>query len=154
MGAKKVVNYSKEGWEKEAGEDFDLILSTRDVAEGFPLADFLGLLDVHARFITVGLPDSPLPGLPAFAYVGNGALFGATHVGSKKEVKEMLELAAEKVRQQSRRHGLDRTDYSYCLQGIKTWIEELSMKDASKAVQGVKDNKVRYRYVLKQDIDP
>lgn len=36
--------------------------------------------------------------------------------------------------------------------GIKTWIEELPMSQASKAVQGVKDNKVRYRYVLKQDL--
>lgn len=37
--------------------------------------------------------------------------------------------------------------------GIKPWIQVLDMKDAGKAVQGVKDNKVRYRYVLKQDIN-
>lgn len=37
--------------------------------------------------------------------------------------------------------------------GIKTWSEILPMKDVGKAIQGVKDNKVRYRYVLKQDID-
>ena len=37
---------------------------------------------------------------------------------------------------------------------IRTYIEELPMKDANKAVEGIKANKVRYRYVLKQDIDP
>lgn len=37
--------------------------------------------------------------------------------------------------------------------GIKTWIQELPMSKANEAVQGVKDNKVRYRYVLKQDLE-
>ena len=32
-------------------------------------------------------------------------------------------------------------------------IEELPMKDVQKAVEGVKNNKARYRYVLTQDID-
>ena len=88
MGAKHYVNYSKDGWQKEAGEDFDLLLSTRDVAKGFPLDDFFELLGVHKRFITVGIPDDPLPGLPAAAYVSTGALFGGTHIGSKKEVRQ------------------------------------------------------------------
>jgi len=134
MGAKNFVNTSDEDWVKQAGEDFDLIVSTRDVAEGFPIDDFLSILNVHGKFVTCGLPDNPLPQIPAFAFASNGAFFGGTHIGNKKECVEMLKLAASK--------------------GIKTWVEELSMKEASKAVQGVKDNKVRYRYVLKQDIDP
>jgi alcohol dehydrogenase (NADP+) len=36
--------------------------------------------------------------------------------------------------------------------GIKPWIEVLPMKDVKKAVEGVKNNKVKYRYVLKQDL--
>ena len=28
----------------------------------------------------------------------------------------------------------------------------MSMKDVGKGIQGVKENKVRYRYVLKQDV--
>jgi alcohol dehydrogenase (NADP+) len=32
--------------------------------------------------------------------------------------------------------------------GVKPWIEVLPMKDVGKAVQNVKKNKVRYRYVL------
>jgi len=37
--------------------------------------------------------------------------------------------------------------------GIKPWVEELPMKEAGKALRGVKDNKARYRYVLTQDLD-
>lgn len=37
--------------------------------------------------------------------------------------------------------------------GIHPIIDEvLPMKDAAKAVENVKNNKVRYRYVLKQDL--
>ncbi len=37
--------------------------------------------------------------------------------------------------------------------GVRPIIGEVfSMKDAAKAIKGVKDNSVRYRYVLKQDL--
>ena len=36
--------------------------------------------------------------------------------------------------------------------GIKPWIEELPMKDCKTAVEGVKNGKARYRYVLTQDL--
>lgn len=37
--------------------------------------------------------------------------------------------------------------------GIHPVIDEiLPMKEAGKAIEGVKNNKVRYRYVLKQDL--
>jgi alcohol dehydrogenase (NADP+) len=89
-------------------------------------------LDVHGRFITVGLPDAPLPALHAFTLMGNGASLGGSHIGSKKECLQMLDLAAAK--------------------GIKPWIEVLPMKDAKIAVEGVKNGKAKYRYVLKQDL--
>ncbi|KAK9893871.1 NADPH-dependent alcohol dehydrogenase [Cystobasidium minutum MCA 4210] len=133
MGAQHFVNTSHENWVKEAGEDFDVIISTRDVAEGFPLADFLSILNVHGTLNMVGLPDKELPGMMAQGFVSNAANLSGSHIGSKEEVIEMLQGAADN--------------------GIKSWIEELPMSQASKAVQGVKDNKVRYRYVLKQDLE-
>ena len=81
LGAKHYVNYSKDDWKKNAGEDFDLIISTRDVAGEFPLPDFLSLVNVNARFIQVGLPDEPLPGIPGDALAANGALLGGGHIG-------------------------------------------------------------------------
>ncbi|KAI5479411.1 zinc-type alcohol dehydrogenase [Pseudohyphozyma bogoriensis] len=35
---------------------------------------------------------------------------------------------------------------------VTTWKELIPMKDVGKGIQGVKDNKVRYRYVMKVDI--
>lgn len=87
---------------------------------------------MHGKYISVGLPDEPIPGFSPAALSGNGCFFGGSHIGSKKEALAMLSLADKK--------------------GIKPWIEELPMKDAKKAVENVQKNSVRYRYVLKQDI--
>ena len=35
---------------------------------------------------------------------------------------------------------------------IRPWIEEMPMRDVGRALQNLKDNKVRYRYVLTQDL--
>ena len=92
------------------------------------------MLYVHGRLINVGVPDKddPLPTLHAFDLVPNGAYIGGSSVGSKKECMEMLKLAVEK--------------------GIKPWIEEMPMKDVTKAIEGMLNNDVRYRYVLTQDL--
>ncbi|KAA1476357.1 GroES-like protein [Dentipellis sp. KUC8613] len=132
MGADHVVYTGDKGFHEKYAMSLDLIVSTRDVSENFPITEYLSMLDLHGKFITVGLPDEALPGASAAAFASNGCFFGGSHIGSKKEALEMLDLAAKK--------------------GIKPWIEELPMKDVKKAVEGVKDNKVRYRYVLKQDI--
>ena len=99
-----------------------------------PIKEFLSMLYVHGRLINVGIPDmdKPLPTLHAFDLVPNGAYIGGSHVGSKEECMEMLNLAAKK--------------------GVKPWIEELPMKDVKKAIEGVGNNTVRYRYVLTQDL--
>lgn len=105
-----------------------------DATPSLPIKDFLSMLYVHGRLVNVGIPDmdKPLPTLHAFDFVPNGAYVGGSHVGSKTECMEMLELAAKK--------------------GVKPWIEELPMKDVAQAIKGVGNNKVRYRYVLTQDL--
>ncbi|EMD37733.1 hypothetical protein CERSUDRAFT_105645 [Gelatoporia subvermispora B] len=136
LGADHVIDMTeKEFWKPLAGT-LDLIISTIDVFEkNMPLSSYLSMLYVHGKFITCGIPDASnhLPPLHSFDLGGNGCLVGGSHVGSKKEILEMLELARSK--------------------GIRPWIEELPMKDVAKALEGVKDNKVHYRYVLTQDID-
>ena len=99
-----------------------------------PLGDWLSMLYVHGRFITVGLPDTndPLPAVHAMKFVTNGCMLGGSKIGSKQDCLEMLELARSKK--------------------IKPWIEELPMKKAGMALQNVMSNKVRYRYVLTQDL--
>ena len=125
----------QEFW-KDYAQTLDILLSTRDVfGDKMPLGDFLSMLYVHGRFVTVGLPDAddPFPPVHAFNFAPNGCLMGGSHIGNKKECLEMLELARSK--------------------GVKPWIEEMSMHDAGKALQNLKDNKVRYRYVLSQDLN-
>lgn len=46
--------------------------------------------------ITVGIPDDKFPPAKAFDFAANGAVFGASHIGSKKEAMEMLRFVAEK----------------------------------------------------------
>lgn len=112
----------------------DLIVSTMDATPQLPIKEFLSMLYVHGRFVTVGLPDKdePLPTLHAFDLVPNGCFVGGSAIGCKKECMQMLKLAADK--------------------GIKPWIEELPMKDAKKALERMGNNDVRYRYVLTQDL--
>lgn len=133
MGADHVIVTDDKGdFAKELAHTLDLIVSTRDVAEGMPLQQYLSMLWVHGRFVTVGLPDKPLPQLTAFDLNPNGCFLGSSHIGSKKEAIEMLQLASDK--------------------GIKPWIEELPMKDVKQAVERLKRNDVRYRFILTQDI--
>ncbi|KAI0949633.1 hypothetical protein AcW1_009182 [Taiwanofungus camphoratus] len=137
MGADHIVNTSKKkDFFQDFAHVFDLLISTRDVyGPDTPLGGYLSMLFVHGTLITVGLPDAddPLPQLHAQDFAPNGCLFGGSHVGSKKECLEMLELAREKK--------------------VKPWIEVLPMKDAGKALLDLKENRVRYRYVLEQDIN-
>ena len=113
----------------------DIIIFTIDkFGPGFSLAPYLSMLYVYGKFINVGLPDadSPLPQMHAFEFVRNGCQIGGSHIGSKNDCMEMLKLAAEK--------------------NIKPWVEELPMSQATAAIDGVLSGKVRYRYVLKQDL--
>lgn len=136
MGADHVVDTGKKDYHKALARTLDLIVSTRDHFDAeTPLDGYLSMLYVHGKFITVGIPDAdnPLPTIHPFILAGNGCMVGGSAIGSKKECLEMLELAREK--------------------GVKPWIEEMPMKDAKKALEGVKAGRVRYRYVLTQDIN-
>ncbi|KAH8116026.1 GroES-like protein [Phellopilus nigrolimitatus] len=133
MGADRFVITSEQGFHAKHTMALDLIISTRDATAGFPFDEFLSMLDVYGKFITVGIPDDKFPPLGAFTLVANANTIGGSYIGSKKDATAMLELAAEK--------------------GVKPWIEVLSMKDAKKAVEGMWNGKPRYRYVLEQDIN-
>lgn len=96
----------------------------------FDLAKFLGTMDVHGRFISVGLPEEAGQRVKTQDMVDNGVLIRASHLGSRTEALQMLELAAEK--------------------GLKGWIEEIPISETSitKAVTRLKDHDVRYLFTL------
>ncbi|GAA5988860.1 hypothetical protein JCM5350_000987 [Sporobolomyces pararoseus] len=132
MGATDFVCTGEENWQEPLALKFDYILSTIDVADKMPISEIVSCLNINARLHIVAMPDDEFK-LKSQSLAGNGAEISVNHIGSKKEANAMYKLAAEK--------------------GIKTWKQVIPMKDVGKGVQGVKDNTVRYRYVLKQDIN-
>ncbi|KAJ9116270.1 hypothetical protein QFC24_006787 [Naganishia onofrii] len=135
LGADKFISTADKDFASkfEGDDELDFILITAD-ANAIPIGDLMSTLKLHHKAVAVGIPDANTPWeIPGMALLGNGSCLGGSHIGSKKEILAMLDLAAEK--------------------GVRPWVDQiLPMSEAGKAIQGVKDNKVRYRYVLKQDL--
>ncbi|GAA5983505.1 hypothetical protein JCM11641_005832 [Rhodosporidiobolus odoratus] len=133
MGAKNFVLTTEDEFAKPYAFTFDIILNTIDVSKAIPVTDLTSMLVVNGRLAIVSMPDDELPAVKSQDLAANGATIGVTHVGSKAEANIMYKLASDK--------------------GIKTWKEIIPMKDVSKGVQNVKENNVRYRYVMENDIE-
>lgn len=117
-------------WNKEHIMTFDMILNTASSSEGMDLGAYLQLLDVHGHFVSVGLPEGEGQPLKSQDLLSNGVLIGASHLGSRKEVLAMLQLAADKK--------------------IESWVEEIpiSAENLKTALLRLHDNKVKYRFTL------
>ncbi|QRV87799.1 Zinc-binding dehydrogenase [Ceratobasidium sp. AG-Ba] len=113
---------------------FDVILSTVDVVDDFPLRSYLGLLFVEGIFVNIGLPDRLLPQISPFDLVLGGCRLGGSLTGSKTQAIEMFKLALAK--------------------NIQPWVEIMPMSKLKEAVEGARAAKPRYRYVLEQDLLP
>jgi len=130
MGATGFLATQDREWNEEHRMTFDLIINTANSLENFDLGAYLSLLDVHGRFINVGLPEGSGAEVRSQDLLGNGCLIGASHLGSRKEMLAMLNLAAEK--------------------GIKSWVEEvpISEENLKKALVRLHKSDVRYRFTL------
>ena len=95
-----------------------------NITTSFPLKKALTLLAVGGHMICDGLPKNSLPEIAPFDLSG-GCAIGGSHIGSKKEVISMLELA--------------------CQQNLRSWIEVLPMSKAKEGVERVDRGDVRYR---------
>jgi alcohol dehydrogenase (NADP+) len=129
LGADKFIATNEDkSWAQNNAGTLDLIISTVSSPD-MPLTDYLSLLRTHGQFIQVGAPEEKLPPFLPFVLITKGAKIGGSAIGSPKQIREMLEFAAEK--------------------GIHPFIEERAMKDANQAVIDMEKGKPRYRYVLK-----
>ncbi|KAJ2983094.1 hypothetical protein NUW58_g6309 [Xylaria curta] len=131
MGADGFLATQDKDWNKDHLMTFDLIVSTaNNFGEGFDLAAYLALLDVHGKWVSVGLPEDASLTIKPQSFMANGCLIGASHLGSRKEMLAMLKLAADK--------------------GIKSWVETvpISAENLSKTVQRLHDNDVKYRFTM------
>ncbi|KAG8704505.1 NADP-dependent alcohol dehydrogenase [Ceratobasidium sp. 395] len=90
LGADHFVETTKKENMEPLQYSLDIIISTVDVTEGYPLKVFLSLLFVNGIFINVGIPESSLPQIGPFDIVSNGARLRGFLIGSKKEAIQML----------------------------------------------------------------
>lgn len=130
MGADGFLATSDKDWNVPHKMTFDLIINTANSFEDFDLDAYLSLLDVHAKWVAVGLPEDEGIRVRNQTFLSNGCFFGASHLGSRRETLEMLQLAADK--------------------GIKTWVEEypISDKNLAEVMTKLKKNDVRYRFCM------
>ncbi|ODV89498.1 hypothetical protein CANCADRAFT_32732 [Tortispora caseinolytica NRRL Y-17796] len=96
LGADHFIATEKPGWADANARSLNLIINTANSSAGFNLNDYIKTLKVSGRFISVGLPEGGGFSLSARNFLKNSALFGSSHIGSKKEILEMLDLAVKK----------------------------------------------------------
>jgi len=114
-------------WAKNARGSLDLIVCTVSSPK-LPLQTYLSLLKFNGTFVQVGAPEDPVPGFNAFALLTKRAKITGSMIGAPHEIKDMLALFQEK--------------------GVKTWNNNVPMKNANQAVIDMEAGKARYRYVL------
>lgn len=128
MGATDfIATDESKDWHKRNAGTLDLIISTVSSPK-LPLQQYLQLLAFGGTFVQVGAPEDPMPGFNAFALIAKSVKITGSMIGAPGEIREMLDFFAEK--------------------GVKTWNNNVPMKDANKAIVDMEDGKARYRYVL------
>lgn len=128
MGADEYIATSDEpDWSVKHASSLDLIISTMS-GTGFSLDRYLSLLDVNGTMILVGAPDDPIPSFNAFSLLRNNRKVGGSLIGSRKQMREMLELAS-------------RAD-------LQAWVQTRPMAEANQAIVDMGNGKAKYRYVL------
>ncbi|KAH9903617.1 alcohol dehydrogenase-like protein [Xylariomycetidae sp. FL2044] len=131
MGADGYLASQDADWNQAEKGTFDLIVSTANsFGEGFDLGAYLALLDVHGKMVFVGLPEESTLQIRPQDLLDNGCLIGSSHLGSRREMLDMFQLAADR--------------------GIKSWVETvpISAENLSATVQRLQKNDVRYRFTM------
>jgi uncharacterized zinc-type alcohol dehydrogenase-like protein len=106
----------------------DIILSTANV--NIPWENLMGLLRADGKLCILGVPEEPINIRPYFFIDGRKSICGSP-IGGRSTIMEMLEFAS--------RHN------------ILAQTEVLPMNKVNQAIQNVRDNKTRFRMVLKNN---
>lgn len=131
MGADGFLATQDKDWNKEHKMTFDLVVSTANsFGEGFDIGAYLALLDVHGKWVSVGLPEEATLQIKPQDFMANGCLIGASHLGSRREMLDMLKLAADKK--------------------IDSWVESvpINAENLAKTIERLEKNDVRYRFTM------
>lgn len=117
-------------WAKHHARSLDLIVCTVSSPK-MPLQGYLTLLRTNGSFIQVGAPEDVIPGVSAFDLIVKGVKIGGSAIGSPKEIRQMLDLAAR--------------------QKIKPWIQKRPLSEANQVIVDMDKGMARYRYTLVHD---
>lgn len=82
LGADGYIATAEEGWDEPHKFSFDLIINCANSSEGFDLARYLSMMDVHGRWVSVGLPEEEGQIIKAQNLISNGVLIGARLVST------------------------------------------------------------------------
>ncbi|KAL5116284.1 hypothetical protein ACEQ8H_005842 [Pleosporales sp. CAS-2024a] len=149
LGSEKVVAISRSSSKKEdairlgadefiaTGEDaewmtknagsLDIIIST--ISGGFPLDQYLNLLDVNGTFVQLGAPDDPLPSFSPLGLIFKNLKIAGSLIGTRAHIRDMLELAKKT--------------------NLQAWVQVRPMEEANQVLVDFEKGLPRYRYVLK-----
>lgn len=128
MGADDFIATGEDAqWAKKNASTLDLIICTVSSTH-MPLMDYLSLLRLDGTFVQVGAPEDGLPTIKQFPLIFKRLKITGSLIGSPNDISEMFQLAVEK--------------------NVRSWIQEIPMKDANKAILDFEAGKPRYRFVL------
>ncbi|GKT57603.1 LOW QUALITY PROTEIN: zinc-binding alcohol dehydrogenase [Colletotrichum tofieldiae] len=128
MGADEHIATSEQlDWAKAYSGSFDMVINTVGTNK-VPFGEYLNLVGVDGTFIQVGLPDDGSFEVNPMLLVSRRIKLTGSSIGSRKEIREMLDLAAAK--------------------SIKLWVQERPMSEANQGILDFEAGKARYRYVL------
>ncbi len=125
LGAKRFADMSDPRSFKDNAGHFDLIVDT--VSADHDFTAYMELLKREGTLVLVGLPPKP-PSISPFAMAAKRRAVAGSHVGSLREIQELLDLCAEK--------------------GVGADVEVIPMQKINEAFERLAGNDVRYRFVI------
>lgn len=126
LGAQEFYDLSNPEHQKQATESVEMLLLTAD-ARDMPYNMYLGLLRKRGTLVQLAVPNGEAKFLPFFV-VSKGINWTGSFIGSVQDVKDMLELAAEK--------------------NVRPVIQKLPMAKVNEGLDMVRQGRARYRVVL------
>jgi D-arabinose 1-dehydrogenase-like Zn-dependent alcohol dehydrogenase len=106
---------------------FQIMRSLSNICQ-IPITQYTSLLRTDGAFVQIGAPEDGALQIAAHSLISHRINIGGSLIGSPSELREMLQLAAEK--------------------GVHPWINERPMNDANQTIVDMEAGMARYRYVL------
>ena len=127
LGAHHFLATSNKAARKAAAQSLEVILFTAN-GKNMDFKRYVKLLAPNGKFIMVGAPENPVS-FNALQMICGQISFTGSHIGSPATIQEMLKLASE--------------------HNIVADIQTFPIEQVNDAIQGVRDGKPHFRYVLK-----